>query len=420
MSFTLFYWYNGYNAPVAQWIEQETSKLLAVGSIPTRGTTVFMITPLSYTSKFLYRHVAKPVLFRLQPDNVHNGMLAFSKVVQKPRLMRSMISGVLAYKNPEVLEQTIHTITFHNPIGISAGFDKNIEMLPMLRSIGCGLMEGGTITNLPSDGNPRPWFHRLPKTQGLVVHAGLPNHGVDEILSRLIAIPGHIRGDFPLNISMAPSNVAKVDTTKKMIVDCVAGLEKIKTSQIASMITINLSCPNTTGGEPFINPKHLDQLLVAIDTIKLPVPVFLKMPNQLPWEQFDELLRVAVKHNIQGVTIANLVKDRSTIDLKDPLADTTVGGISGRPTFAPSNDLIKKTYQNYGDRLTIIGVGGVFSAADAYEKIKNGASLVELITGMIFEGPGIVGQINRELVTLLRQDGYTHISQAVGANTRAQ
>ena len=377
-----------------------------------------MVTFFSYTSKFLYRHVAKPVLFSMQPDGVHNGMLAFSKVVQKPQIMRRMISGTLAYKNPSFLTQTIHGITFHNPIGISAGFDKNIEMLPMLRSIGCGLMEGGTVTNIASKGNPRPWFHRLPNTQALVVHAGLPNHGIDTILARLASIPAHVRGDFPLNISTAPSNVASIDTTKKMISDCVTGLKKIKKSGVASMVTINLSCPNTTAKEPFSNPKELDQLLAAIDKVKLPVPVFLKMPNQLSWRQFDGLLKVAVKHGIAGVTIANLVKNRSLVDIKDPLADTTLGGISGRPTFAPSNELIRKTYQKYGDQLTIIGVGGVFSAEDAYEKIKSGAHLVELITGMIFEGPGIVGQINRELVTLLKRDGYTHISQAVGAHLR--
>ena len=377
-----------------------------------------MITPLSYTSKFFYRHAAKPILFRMQPDGVHNGMLAFCKVIQKPRVMRAIMSGTLAYKNPDILEQTIHGVTFHNPIGISAGFDKNIEMLPTLRAIGCGLMEGGTVTNLPSDGNPRPWFHRLPQTQALVVHAGLTNHGLDTVLPLVKTIPAHVRGDFPLNISTAPSNVPSINTTKKMIGDCVKGLKKIKKSGVASMITVNLSCPNTTGGEPFTEAKNLDQLLTAIDSLQLPVPVFLKMPNQLSWTAFDTLLSVAVEHEISGVTIANLVKKRSLVDIKDPLTDATPGGVSGRPTFKPSNELIKKTYKKYGDRLTVIGVGGVFSAEDAYEKIKCGASLIELITGMIFEGPGVIGQINRELVALLKRDGYDHISQAIGVYHR--
>lgn len=375
-----------------------------------------MIVPISYASRFVYHHAAKPVLFRLQPDKVHNGMLAFSKVVQRPQILRGMISATLAYKNDVALSQTIHDITFHNPIGISAGFDKNIELLPMLRSIGCGLMEGGTITNLASPGNARPWFYRLPKTGGLVVHAGLPNEGADAILSRLQATPTQVRGDFPLNVSIAPSHLPSINSEKKMIADCVDGLEKVKQSGVASIVTINLSCPNTIGGEPFTEPAMLDQLLVAIDNIHLPVPVFLKMPNQLSWKQLDALLRVAVKHDVRGVTIANLIKDRSTITLKDPLPDTVLGGISGRPTYTPGNEMIKKTYQKYGDRLTIIGVGGVFSAEEAYAKIKLGASLVELVTGLIFEGPGVIGQINRELVQLLEEDGYTSISQAVGVD----
>ncbi len=377
-----------------------------------------MITPISYASRFVYHHAAKPVLFRLQPDKVHNGMLAFSRVVQRPRIFQGAISMTFAYKNDAVLSQTIHDITFHNPIGISAGFDKNIEMLPMLRSIGCGLMEGGTITNLASPGNTRPWFYRLPKTGGLVVHAGLPNDGADAILSRLQTIPTQVRGDFPLNVSVAPSHLPHIDTESKMIADCIDGLTKVKQSGVASMVTINLSCPNTVGGEPFTEPKMLDKLLVAIDAVKLPMPVFLKMPNQLSWEQLNSLLRVAVTHNVQGVTIANLVKDRSTITLKDLLPDTVLGGISGRPTYQPGNEMIKKTYQKYGDRLTIIGVGGVFSAQEAYTKIKLGASLVELVTGLIFQGPGIIGQINHELVQLLKDDGYTSVSQAIGVDAR--
>lgn len=375
-----------------------------------------MISPLSTASRVLYRYVAKPVLFKLPPDNVHNGMIDFSKGLQKPVALRALISSVFAYKNEAALAQTIHGITFHNPIGVSAGFDKNIELLPTLRSIGCGLMEGGTITNIASDGNARPWFHRLPKTQAIVVHAGLPNHGINVILRRLTSMPASIRGDFPLNISVAPSNVDSINTDKKMIADCIAGIKKIKHAKVASMITINLSCPNTAGGEPFTNPKTLETFLDQLDQVAVSVPVFLKMPNQLPWRRFDSLLSVAAKHAVAGITIANLVKNRSLITIADDLPDTTPGGISGRPTFNPSNDLIAQTYKKYGERFTIIGVGGVFSAEDAYTKIKLGASLVELVTGMIFEGPGLIGQINKGLVRLIEKDGYSSISEAVGVD----
>ena len=150
------------------------------------------------------------------------------------------------------------------------------------------------------------------------------------------------------------------------------------------------------------------------------VPFWVKMPHLYDIKQFDSLLKVIVRHNIQGVTVANLVKDRSKIDIKDPLTDEIRGGLSGEPTREHSLELIRHAYRNYGDRLIIVGVGGVFSAEDAYAKIKAGASLVGLITGLFFEGPQLIGQINRGLVDLLKKDGFSHISEAVGADFRSE
>ena len=133
-------------------------------------------------------------------------------------------------------------------------------------------------------------------------------------------------------------------------------------------------------------------------------------------KQFDSLLKVIVEHNIQSVTVANLIKDREKVDLKDPLTDDIRGGLSGEPTRAHSLELIRRAYKNYGDKLTIIGVGGVFSAEDAYAKIKAGASLVGLITGLFFEGPQLIGRMNRELLQLLKNDGFSSIPEAIGAD----
>ena len=140
------------------------------------------------------------------------------------------------------------------------------------------------------------------------------------------------------------------------------------------------------------------------------------MPHLYDLKQFDSLLKVIVEHNIQGVTVANLIKDRERVDLKDPLTDDIRGGLSGEPTRAHSLELIKHTYKNYGDKLTIIGVGGIFSAEDAYAKIKAGASLVGLITGLFFEGPQLIGRMNRELSQLLKNDGFSSIPEAIGAD----
>lgn len=140
------------------------------------------------------------------------------------------------------------------------------------------------------------------------------------------------------------------------------------------------------------------------------------MPIHLAWPDFRALLRVIVMHNVAGVTIGNLSKERG--NLQDNLPKKVHGGLSGRPTFARSNEFIARTYRSFGDRLTIIGVGGVFSAEDAYAKIKLGASLVELVTGLIYEGPELIGRINRGLVSLLQADGYSNVAEAIGSRNR--
>lgn len=183
------------------------------------------------------------------------------------------------------------------------------------------------------------------------------------------------------------------------------------------MLEINISCPNTFGGEPFTDAKRLEKLLHATDKLELQKPVFIKMPINLPLGEFDALLRVITKHSVAGVTIGNLHKDRRAVDVKDVLPDEVKGNLSGAPTKEVTTALIRRTYKQYGDTLVIIGVGGIFSAEDAYEKIQAGASLVALITGMIFEGPQLAGDINQQLVRLMVRDGYTNIAQAIGTKT---
>ena len=160
----------------------------------------------------------------------------------------------------------------------------------------------------------------------------------------------------------------------------------------------------------------LDKLLTKLDEVDRDVPVFVKMPNFPKLSLLDSLLKVIIQHNVQGVTIANLVKGRQKIKLSDDLPDDIKGGLSGAPTRYRSTMLIRYTYRKYGNRLKIIGVGGIFNAEQAYEKIKAGASMVGMITGVIFEGPQVVGEINAGLVELLKRDGYSNISEAIGVD----
>ncbi len=375
-----------------------------------------MLNLVSYGTKITYKKGLKPILFRQQPDNVHGALLKHSTVIQKSALLRAATKKVWAYSNELYLAQDVFGLHFKNPVGLSAGFDKNFELVPLLKSIGFGFMEGGSVTFSACEGNPRPWFYRLPKTKSIVVYAGLANEGVTTITDRLLAYPGDTFTNFPINISVAKTNSMQAALEADAIADYIGSLRHIQQAEVGDMLTLNISCPNTYGGEPFTKPGKLDRLLSAVDALKLTQPVCIKMPCELPWKEFKALLDVAASHKVAGVTISNLAKDRGAANLMDPLPKTVKGNLSGKPTFEASNDLIRRTFQAYGDKFVIIGVGGIFSAEDAYTKIKLGATLVELITGMIFEGPQLIGQVNKGLVALLKADGYMNISEAIGVD----
>lgn len=361
-----------------------------------------------------YQRAAKPLMFKAHPDAVHRQLVRTGKLVQRTPGVKSL-PKLWGYRH-ESLRQTIHGVTFANPIGLSAGFDKNIMLAPLMRNVGFGFMIGGSVTRDPCDGNPGPWFHRLPKSKSLVVHAGLPNEGHRIINERVAQYPAKQLDEFVLSVSVAKTNSRDVVTTGEGIRDYTTTLAAFDRNPRSQLHEINISCPNTFGGEPFTTPERLRKLLSAVDALNLTKPVFIKMPIDLEWTEFAALLAVIKQHRVQGVTIGNLRKDRTAADLNDPLNDEIRGGLSGLPTQKISTELIRQTYAEYGDKLTIIGVGGVFNAEDAYAKIRAGASLVAMITGVIFQGPQVVGEINRGLVELLARDGYQNISEAIGAD----
>lgn len=337
-------------------------------------------------------------------------MIKLASWVQKVPGLREL-PRLWGYHDDAVLLQTIAGVTFRNPIGLSAGLDKEVELVPLMRSVGMGFMIAGSVTAESCEGNTRPWYQRLPKLQSLVVHAGLPSSGVKVARERIRAYPDKLFRKFPLSISVAKTNCAATASDKQGIADYTKTLRALKNEAHISLFEINISCPNAFGGESFTTPDRLEELLAAVDDMKVKKPVFIKMPIDLDWSAFRSLLEVIAKHDITGVTIGNLRKNREGLGIP---ADAQKGGLSGMPTRELCNELIRQTYRAYGDKLIIIGVGGVFSAEDAYEKIGAGATLVAMITGLIYEGPQVVGDINYNLKKLLERDGFDSISQAVG------
>lgn len=362
----------------------------------------------------MYKRVLKPILFLMSPDTVHNMIVRAGRYSQGIAPLRWLLRK-LWRRDYEILQQNILGIDFANPVGLSAGFDKNVELTPLMESVGFGFETGGSVTLSPRKGNARPWFFRLPNTESIVVHAGLANKGIVEIAKSIKRNRRRAKRT-PLFVSVAVVAKNPKETNQDAIIDAKNTTSYILQRGLARAIEINISCPNAGDSQPFSDPALLEELLTALDTLERTVPFFVKMPIVPSAKQFDELLAVIVQHNIQGVTIANLIKDRGLVKLRDDLPDEVQGGLSGAPTRAISTALIRHTYKKYGDRLAIIGVGGVFSAEHAYEKIRAGASLVAMITGVIFEGPQVVGRINRGLTELLELDGLSNITEAIGAD----
>lgn len=361
----------------------------------------------------LYRGIAKPLFFLLDPEFVHDRIKTIGRLLGKSSITRYLTRKTFRYESP-ALVQTIAGLKFTNPIGLSAGFDKDADLLDILAEVGFGLAEIGSVTLNPYVGNPKPRLFRLPKSKGLVVYYGLKNIGVQKIASKFRRSR---KSDCIRGLSVAKTNSPDTATEAGGITDYFECLKYLEEGSVGDFYTINISCPNTFGGEPYTTADKLERLLAKVAQLKIRKPVFVKMPINLPIKEFDALLQVIVRYKLQGVVIGNLTKVRDPELIKDTIPDHIKGGISGKPTEKLSNNLIAYTYKRYGDKLVIIGVGGVFSAQDAYTKIKLGASLIQLITGMIYQGPQLIGQINYELNQLLAEDGYTNISQVIGTGS---
>lgn len=371
---------------------------------------MFLKRSIVKTLAFLYQYFVKPLLFRTDPEKVHQHITDMGEQLGKI-IGVSTIIKVCLDSHDETLSQKIAGIAFDKPVGLSAGFDYEAKLTQILPAIGFGFATVGTVTYNKYKGNPRPILGRLPHSRSLMVNKGFKNAGVYTIMQKLR--PLHFT--IPIGISIGRTNDPYL-TQSESVQDIVRSFIACEESSVTySYYELNISCPNLYGNVSFYPPHNLKDLLRAIEELGLTRPVFVKMPIEKNNEELLKMLEIIEKYTVEGIIIGNLQKDRN-----DPALDPTevkqfkVGNFSGKPTFLRSNELIKLTHQTFKDRFTIIGCGGVFSAEDAYLKIKLGASLVQLITGMIYQGPQLIADINLQLPQLLKKDGFSHISQAIG------
>ena len=350
-------------------------------------------------------------LFLLPPESAHAlAMFALETLAARPRLC-AVVRERLAFAGAS-LETTAFGLRFPNPVGVAAGFDKDGRVVAALESLGFGFVEVGTVTPMPQPGNEGLRIARLVGERALVNRLGFPSHGARAVAARL---RGRAHG-VPLGINIGPNSATPPERSSPDYLDALRTLYSA-----GDYFVVNISSPNTPRLRELHRGDLLDDLLAAVsgeitaqaaETSAKPKPLLLKVSPDVPVESLDGLAALIVRHRVAGVVVANTT-------VASPLvaqAGLGGGGLSGAPVRAMTTALVREFYRRLRGRADVIGVGGVFTARDAYEKIRAGASLVQVYTGFIHEGMGMVGRLCRGLAILLERDGMASIKDAVGVD----
>ena len=337
----------------------------------------------------------RPILFLLKPETAHtltvSGLSFLGRILPKPG------------RDDYILKQTFFGQDFDNPIGLAAGFDKNGEAVDGVLKLGFGFTEIGTVTPQPQAGNPKPRIFRLKNHEAVINRLGFNNQGHETVRTRLSRrAPYGIVG----------VNIGANKTARDRIADYQSGAEVFR--EYASYLTVNVSSPNTPGLRDLQAGKPLKELLGKVRAAAPDRPIFLKIAPDLDDAQLGEIAKTALAAKVDGLIISNTTISREPV-AGDALAQEE-GGLSGRPLMEMSTQVLAKMRLLTRGRLILIGAGGIADAQDAYAKIKSGASLLQLYSALTYQGPGLVSRLKRELAELLREDGYTNVSEAVGAD----
>jgi dihydroorotate dehydrogenase len=355
---------------------------------------------LSETLTRLAFLLTRPILAALEPEAAHALTIRGLTLLPAGRPKSS----------PSALSIKVLGLDFDNPIGLAAGFDKNAEVPRATLGLGFGFVEVGTLTPRPQKGNPRPRLFRLSEDEAVINRLGFNNVGHAAAARRLVRLKTH-RGIIGVNLGVNRDSADPIG-------DYISGLTDL--GSFAHYVTINISSPNTPGLRALQARDSLNALAKALAEARagsdLPKPILLKIAPDLDEAQLADIVEVAVAHGLDGLIISN-----TTVGCREGLRSRharEAGGLSGRPLFSLSTHVLSRAARLAKGRLVLIGAGGVASGADAYAKIRSGASLVQLYTALVYRGPALVSRIKRELAALLVRDGFSSVSEAVGADLR--
>ena len=366
----------------------------------------------------LYKSIIRPLLFRKDPEESHEMILA---LMAKAEGFSAILEKFYGVDDPR-LAVKIGSLTFSNPVGLAGGFDKNALAPRTIASFGFGFMEIGAITAQAQPGNPKPRLYRLPEDEALINRLGFNNEGAAAIAAKLERLRARGRlPNIPLGMNVGRTKIVQ---TKDAVGDFLACVERLY--RYGDFFTLNVSSPNTPNLRDLQEKNLLRALLSAVQDknrelsarAKIePKPVFVKIAPDMEFSQVDEIIDVVKSVHLTGIVATNATafmrENLKSVKGREP------GGLSGRPITARVTSFVSHIYKETRGQLPIIGVGGIFNAEDAYEKIKAGASAVQIYTGWIYEGPGAVKRINLGLQRLLERDGLKHISEAVGVEAKS-
>ncbi|MBV7257537.1 quinone-dependent dihydroorotate dehydrogenase [Pacificimonas sp. WHA3] len=342
--------------------------------------------------------LARPLIFAMDPERAHRATIAALKTGMLPR--RDV--------RDSRLEMTVAGLRVPNPLGMAAGFDKDAEVPGPLLKLGFGFVEVGTLTPLPQSGNPKPRIFRLEADRGVINRLGFNNGGIDQAIKRLR------RRAFRHGTGRIGINVGANKDSEDRIGDYVTGVTKA--APVADYLTVNISSPNTPGLRALQSKDALAELLSRTLDARggRDLPMFVKVAPDLTDADVADIAEVAAASGINGIIVSNTTIDRPA-SLRSDRADE-IGGLSGQPLIALALRRLKDFRQALGPDMPLIGVGGISNADDAYARIRAGASLIQLYSAMVYEGPGLPRRILKGLVSHLNADGIARISDAVGAD----
>lgn len=345
----------------------------------------------------------KKVLFKFEPETAHNIAEFSLKFLGNCKILKNHYEKK-NFVEDKILEQELFKRVFKNPVGLAAGFDKNATMIKSMKSLGFGFTEIGTVTLMPQDGNPKPRMFRYPEQKSVQNAMGFNNLGAHKVLKNLKKL-------YPFSIPIGVNIGKNKYTPEEFAISDYKNLIK-KLHEYADYLIINISSPNTPNLRDLQNENFIKELFSMAKELTNK-PIFLKIAPDMDITQAINLCNVAINEGASGIIANNTTIDYSLVEgCKD------FGGLSGECLREKSSLFFKELSFELFGKTTLISVGGINSAQEAYERIKNGASLVQVYSALIFEGPSLAKNINEGLIELLKADGYSNISQAIGANLK--